>query len=634
MNRLRELVSLPILAKDLIEQSARRRLFVMRVIYTLLMIGAAAAFALPILSEVQSAGIGMLGNGRRIFSILIALEFVGIYLFLPGLTCGVITVEKERNTLGLLFLTKLRPWTIIFEKVGSRLILMFNLLLTSLPLLAFTYSLGGFEAFDLFCGLWCLALSSIMVTCLAVFASCYFRTTVAAFLATYALLAGFNLGPALLDITILRGSIHESYTFIGQKFLNWLLGVNSHLLGDYALVACSPPAIFIGLTHSSIPQSGAAYVLMVLAGLPTLIISAFALWVGKMCLVPRAFLPAANPLLRFFKALDFLFNTANERFTRGIILVKEASTMPGDRPIEWRETAKRSLGQIRYLIRVLVVLEIPTLYFVLQGAGGNPQIKGTETVLWIIVALIIATMGSTLITGERARQSLDVLLSTPLTGRQIILEKMSSVRRMMLVCAIPLLTCLVFQTAWRIDRTRYINYSNAGSILQQSDGWRSAPYIWHEYFLSGLVTIFVYLQLLSWLTLWLGIRSKSPSRAILICLGTLIAWCVVPPFVLALTSQHLFYRVMVSADYNYLRMLFFSSPVAFLALNESDSLWEVYPIPYIPLLVNTALYGACWLWIRRDVLNRADEYLGRGRRVKPLPPAAVLPPPSSETVSA
>ena len=40
-------------------------------------------------------------------------------------------------------MTRLGPFTILFEKLLSRLVPMFTFLLLSLPLMAFAYSLGG-----------------------------------------------------------------------------------------------------------------------------------------------------------------------------------------------------------------------------------------------------------------------------------------------------------------------------------------------------------------------------------------------------------------------------------------------------------------------------------------------------------
>ena len=84
MQRILERFSLPLLTKDLLEQSARPRLFVVRIIYTLLLIGFAAGLILPKVLGQQFTGVSLLGVGQQIYLILIGIEFGGLFLFLPS----------------------------------------------------------------------------------------------------------------------------------------------------------------------------------------------------------------------------------------------------------------------------------------------------------------------------------------------------------------------------------------------------------------------------------------------------------------------------------------------------------------------------------------------------------------------
>ncbi|MFN5585347.1 MAG: hypothetical protein ACK5DR_08610 [Planctomyces sp.] len=108
MRDLRLLPELPLLRRELSELSARRRTYVIRVL------GAVVIVA------------------------------------------GVITMEKERKTLGLLFVTRLSPRVIVLEKPGSRLLPMLTLLLITFPMLAFAYSLGGLDRLWLLATFWLL----------------------------------------------------------------------------------------------------------------------------------------------------------------------------------------------------------------------------------------------------------------------------------------------------------------------------------------------------------------------------------------------------------------------------------------------------------------------------------------------
>ena len=136
-------LGLPLLAKELTEQAVRRRTYVVRTVYACLLFGAVFLMFYDRVGRNIGSPTAVLGHGREMFAAIIGLQFTGIYLFMPAITCGVLTLEKEHNSLGLLFLTRLGPWTIVLEKYLGRLVPMLTFLLLSMPLLAFTYTFGG-----------------------------------------------------------------------------------------------------------------------------------------------------------------------------------------------------------------------------------------------------------------------------------------------------------------------------------------------------------------------------------------------------------------------------------------------------------------------------------------------------------
>ena len=127
-------IGLPLLTKEMLEQAARKRTDVLRAAFAAAMV---LVLAIGVV-EVRTAGggLGIPGRGRELFDALVGVQFFGIYAIIPGIAAGAISVEKERNTLQLLLLTKLGPWTIIFEKLLSRLVPVLMLLLTAVPVMA------------------------------------------------------------------------------------------------------------------------------------------------------------------------------------------------------------------------------------------------------------------------------------------------------------------------------------------------------------------------------------------------------------------------------------------------------------------------------------------------------------------
>ena len=127
---------LPLLTKDLTELAARKRSYIFRVVYALALFAAFLLFFQSTLPRSVPNLLYILGSGRQMFEFLIIMQFFGVFIFLPAMMSGVLTYEKERDSLSLLFLTRLRPWEIVLQKYLGRLVPMFTFLLLSLPLLA------------------------------------------------------------------------------------------------------------------------------------------------------------------------------------------------------------------------------------------------------------------------------------------------------------------------------------------------------------------------------------------------------------------------------------------------------------------------------------------------------------------
>ena len=101
--------SLPLLAKEMVEQANRRRTYWQRLIYAIALFG----FWLLWLWEMyRSSGAGhlrILGEGHVLFTVVVGVQLAAVFLFLPAMLEGAITQEKENNTLQLLLITHLRP---------------------------------------------------------------------------------------------------------------------------------------------------------------------------------------------------------------------------------------------------------------------------------------------------------------------------------------------------------------------------------------------------------------------------------------------------------------------------------------------------------------------------------------------
>lgn len=625
MTKVLKNLSLPLLLKELIEQAARRRTYVIRVVYVSLFFLACLGVILPEMARSGGSPLNMLGVGRNIFIYIVAWQFAGIYLFLPALTCSVITAEKETNTLGLLFLTRLGPWTIVFEKLLSRLLPMYCLLFCSLPLLAFTISFGGITSTDLLPAIWFLALTTFQIAAMAVACSAFFRTTTGALLACYALMFVVGFGLPICDWLVFDNTLRQMI----QDIVRQLPGPvnNAYMYSEVVLFSFVGFAQFVMQAERSTMFPNYWW-LTLLRGVPLILSGLVPLAIARFFLVRRAFVPSKNLLLLFLRRMDGIFHALNNnRLTRGIIVLDESRTEPDFSPIAWRETHKRSLGQTRYLVRVLLALQVPVLLVIMTTIfraaddyyGGGGTVSAMTLLVWLVAALLVTVTSAGLIAGERGRQTLDILLTLPMTGRQIILDKIAGVRRLVWICAVPLVTCICFEAWWRDV------IGNRGYGAQEQ-------YLWWVYLLTALSLVATYLPLLSWLSIWIGLKTKSPTRATLTALITIVAWCVIPLIViLVYWESWLRPRGGGSIEGAGYAMLLQLSPLGLLFQSEFGALHRFSELQLLPMFVNLLIYGSFCRILRMRVLLHADRLLGR---TKPCDAAVLTQPLTGPVISA
>ncbi len=599
MNQRRPTIGFPLLVKELTEAAARRRTYLVRVGYALLLfVGAFLMFFGNIFSR-QTSPLALLGQGENMFLMIVALQFTGIYLFLPAMTCSAITSEKERDTFALLLLTRLGQWTILIEKLVGRLIPMFTFMLLALPLMAFAYTYGGVQSAQIWGAVWLLGLTSVQVAAMCLMFSAYCRTTTGAFMAAH--LFYFFIFFAIPGLMADVAGVPE------QRYMYFV----------------GPAVYFDIFDWRSIPNP---WPQVVSGSLPLILSTIVFLVLARRYLVRRAFVQPRNLLRSIFRGLDSVFVTLNNNWvTKGVVLVKESAALPVDRPVAWRETMKKNLSQFRYVLRICLLFELPivavAVILLFEGPRSSRDVSGLTVLLfmlWILTALILTVQASNLIASERSRQTLDVLLATPLSGRDILLEKVQGLRRLMYGLSVCFLS-IFFCEAW----LRW----GLGSNNFNSSGFSLYHYSTVRYLVGSLLSLVIHLQLIVWLAMWIGLIAKTQIRAILGSLAALIVWCVLPVIVAA----SLLSAAMPNA---YDDLVISLSPAGIIGMNELN--WyggNSVQFPYsergplfrwLVLLGNFGFYGLMLFFIRERCLRNADRYLGRCEdQPAAVPPATI-----------
>ena len=507
---------LPLLRRELTELSSRRRTYVIRFVGAIIVLTTVMLYYSYQIALLESSGYGVgsgnpnrfLGAGAPIFKGIVPMLFVSVQMLMPALICGSITIEKERNTIGTLFVTRLSPMTIVLEKLGSRLVPMFTFLLLTFPVLAVVYSLGGVETTLLLGTLWLLFCECLLYASIGLLCSSWFATTVTAFIWSYVLTGLLAVFSGLFARDLPMALPTPYYLWIAA-----FQGFNSSGYGNNTLMTES---------SSGVLNTLAQLLFVVATTIPSLMVTAVLVLMARVFLVRRAFISSASVMLKVFKSIDGFFVRLNDRTTGGMVLMKDHNSLPLFDPVAWRERSKKSLGKARYLFRILVVMEGPTLFICVGAAtvSARSDFSGLRVLLllvWAIAAMILAMKGATIISAERVRETLDALLSTPLTAKEILTQKVAGMKRLMIVLAIPILSVHLTLLLLNVDlRTMFSSSQTMFNV-----GW---------YIGSSILTTFLTMQILAWLAVLLGLRSQSQSRSAMTAISLIAAWVLVSSF--------------------------------------------------------------------------------------------------------
>lgn len=339
-----------------------------------------------------------------------------------------------------------------------------------------------------------------------------------------------------------------------------------------------------------------------------LLSAAVCLLFARAMLWRRAFVPPSNVMLKMFRSLDTLFHRLNQnRLTRGIVLTREHVQLPLYDPIRWRETKKRSLGTTRYLIRLLLVLEIPVLFGMLIPFYGDYTSNYAPAfvaawIVWVISALVIAIHATGLIGLERSRQTMDVLLTTPLTSESIVKEKFAGISRMIIVLWIPLATVYLYQVWW----TGWVGSFKSGDIFFG--------------FVRSLLAMAIYPWLIAWIGFHFGMRCRSQAQAVLVTLSILTAVCVIPAALAAYLNSNGLWTLgeigwlspaMVLTESTHGRQMFSDYRYSYNYNSYLQNRDYLVLMAWGGLFCHFFLAGLLLLWLRLRVLRTFARRLGR-----------------------
>ncbi len=561
----------PLLVKELSEQAARKRTYVLRSLYA---VGLMLAFALMYHTTARmwdNSRMGMVGLGGELFDSLIYTQYWAILLLMPGLAASALTSEKEQGSLTILMLTDLGPWELLLQKWWSRVMLVGSFLLLGMPLMGLCYAYGGLETERLALGLGVLVLVCLQTAAVAIAVSAWCRGSIAALLGTYALLALLYLGPELL-LSVVKElvMINDTTSRITLNHADFLWPLR---LFDHA--------------WSSRTRSLGEHLL---GSLPILGSVVGALLFTRWALPRRAQLGGSGPLLRLLRWLDALFERGDAALGRP----RGAGDLPDRAPVAWRELNRRSLANWRYLVRFLilgVVAVIGLLTLIGMSSSWDTFLTSLQVIGLSLLAISLVlglVLGATVIATERMQQTLDVLLTTPLEARTILVEKLRGLRRIIWSLVVPAFLLM----AWH-------GYDQDLGVYYRS---RTHPNLF-----ATLAYFVILPPLFTWFAIAIGLVMRNRNRAVI---TALIGGCLWLASTLLIGA--VLFGIMRLEERSLAMVVCYLTPGMLPLINETNGPNNLYGGLPLAMTMFVVWHGALWLGLRWWCLRNADRLMRRG----------------------
>ena len=242
MNRVVAAFWNPIVAKEYRSRMRTWRSPLAMMVYILLIGG--LGFAEFAALATQNAGIGGGSNyGQTLFGALVIFQVILLAFITPGLTSGAIASERERQTIDLLFVTRLRPFSILWGKLLASMSFVVLLLVLAVPIFSLVFLFGGIELDQVVQAFLVTLVTALTLGVLGIAFSTLLRrsvaATVVAYVGAFVLLFG-TLGfglifPTDIDPKSTKAPTPPAVTYLSPIIpLLWIAG-QSQILSSYGV---------------------------------------------------------------------------------------------------------------------------------------------------------------------------------------------------------------------------------------------------------------------------------------------------------------------------------------------------------------------------------------------------------------
>jgi ABC-type transport system involved in multi-copper enzyme maturation permease subunit len=371
---------------------------------------------------------GMARLGEWFFLGFVGMQLTLVLLAAPAATAGSICLDRARGTLTHMLVTDLSSAEIVLGKLAARLVPVLGLLACALPLMEILALVGGLDPNALL-GAFVVAFGiAVLGSSLALLFSLWVGKTHEAILGTYAVWVVWLLWSPI--ISIVGTLLPQAFSLVPPHSADpfWLA------FAPYRaprLVAWQDYASFLEVT-----------------------LALSAMLVAMAVFLLRAIV-TRDSLKR--RPSQSLLERLVERFVRGRRLPMPSLDW---NPVFWREwhrgkPSRMSLAIVALYFVLATIFSLTTVAF--GGRAAAPWVNGFQVSVGLLILSVFAAVS---LAEERARGSLDLLLTTMLSTRQIVLGKWLGAYR-----AVPLFAVLPVVVAFGLAYDRPERWTDVVVLL-------------------------------------------------------------------------------------------------------------------------------------------------------------------------
>jgi ABC-type transport system involved in multi-copper enzyme maturation permease subunit len=347
------------------------------------------------------------------FQLFMAVQYLVIVLLTPGVTAGAIAEEKERRTLEHLLATDLHNREIIFGKLAARLAYLALILLTALPVLSLLQLLGGVDPQMLLAGFVATGVTMLSLAALSILNSVY----------------------ASRPRTAIALSYSQAALYFGVTTCSLLLWSPGTLPAGVRWACAGNPYVALKelravLTVRGIPTAAGSGTLI--TALPGIFLSyvGFHLAVTVVCLI------GSLVGLRLWARWQ-----ASGRTRKAYVIALTQRRLPpvSARPMMWKELHAEPLIRLGEAAQIIITTGVAltlifaafvlisvivvglTLGHLSETMNTTVRLMGTALASLMVLGAAVRAAGA--ISGERDRQTMDTLLTTPVENDSIVWAK-------------------------------------------------------------------------------------------------------------------------------------------------------------------------------------------------------------------